>query len=902
MDAVAPPTFATLLRRYRIAAGLTQEELAERANLSVRGVSDLERGLRKAPRSETVILLADALNLSSFDRAEMEASVSRRRGPSGQRAVLVLPAEPTSLIGREQEESRGIALIREERVRLLTLTGPGGVGKTRLALRLAHRLKDDFIGGAAFISLASIRDPSLAPVLVASGLGLRPTRDQTAEELLVTRLAGAERLLVLDNFEHLLEAARFVSRLLSSCPHVAIIVTSRAALHLQAEWDMEIHPLAMPPITPRALDTHRFPAVALFLERARAVSSDFQVTDDALPTIVQICHALDGLPLAIELAAAHVKVLSPEVILSRLEHRLALLTGGPRDVPDRQQTMRNTIAWSYNLLPPAEQALFRRLSVFSGGCTVEAAEAVCRNPDSLAVDTLDGLTSLVDKSLLIVHGDGEQERTPRFSMLETVREFAYDELVAESEAEAVRNEHARYYLSLAEKARADLSGPEQGARLLWLEGEHQNFRAALRTARDHDDVELGLRLVAALWPYWLARSHFEEAQKWLDRFLARAETPDIPIGVRARALYAGGSLVAVQGDNDRVVSLMEQALALARQAGDDATAAAALRLLALTNHARGRFRDGEALLNESLALYRRLDDRVGVCTVLTGMAGAARFQGDFERAVHLYQEALDLSRANGDIHATADILARLGNLETERGKPERSHGLYEDARALHRGLGDRFGMADILLRSAETAVVMGDPARALRLLEDCLPVFRSLGIDYAVAFVHLFQSEACLGVGDLTRAETLGGRALQYFRTIGDLRCAGDAVTVLADIARERQDLDQALVLYKAAIVTHTELNLRPSVAKCLQRMAVLAAGQGQPKRAACLHGAARSLRAAMGAAMAPAERELYERCLDGVCSQLGEPAFAASVAEGEAMTLRQAVHYAVGGDIEETP
>lgn len=894
MDAVASSTFASLLRHYRLAAGLTQEELAERANLSVRGVSDLERGLRTSPRSETVDLLAAALALTPEDRAELDAAISRRRGPGIRPARRMLPAESTSLVGRADDAARAVQLLRGD-VRLLTLTGPGGVGKTRLALRVARLLEGEFTAGAAFVSLASIRNPALVPNTVASALGFRQQRGQSSEELLIAQLKAEECLLVLDNFEHLLAAAPLVSRLLAACPRLTTLVTSRSPLHLQAEWEMEVGPLAVPPSVPLPGSALRFPAVTLFLERARAVKLDFQGTEDSLPVIARICRDLDGLPLAIELAAAHVKVLSPEALLARLEQRLPLLTGGPRDLPTRQQTMRDTIAWSYDLLSPDEQTLFRRLAVFAGGCTEAAADTVFGSLGRLEITTLAGLESLVDKSLLRVQGAASDEGMPRFIMLETIREFALAELLSGPEAKTAFQEHARFYLSVAEDAERELRGQGQEAWLNRLAAEHQNFRAALRRMKRTNDIESGLRLVSALSLFWSARGHLEEARTWLDTFLATSESPTVSDSVRARALFVD-SIVSgtLHGHNERSLSALNEALSLAHRAGDDATAAAALWDLGMQHHATADFRRGEELLTESLTRYRRMQDRTGVCAVLVGLAVAPRYQGDFERATAIYTEALGIARDVGDIRRLAEILAKMGNMESERGRPELSAPFYEEALAIYRRLGDQFGTADIMLRSAETAIDLGEFADAWDLLEECLPIFRSHGVSIAVAHAQLYQGEAALGMGDLSRAQELGAQCLDTFIGVGDRRFAADSLCLLADVASAQQDLARALSLYRQSLAAHHELNTRPFIAQCLERMLLLAVRQRLAERAARLHGAARSLHAAMGSQIAPTNRERYNRALVAACEQLGREAFAAEVVVGEAMTPDQSVAYAL--------
>lgn len=896
MDTVASPTFATLLRRYRLAAGLTQEELAERAHLSVRGISDLERGLRTAPRADTVDLLAGALGLAAHDRDAFFAAVSRRRSPPARSAGSGLPAEPTPLLGRDEDEAQAVHLLRNG-VRLLTLTGPGGVGKTRLALRVARRLEDDVTAGATFISLVSTRDPSLVPTTIATALNLRPQRGRSLEDLLIAHLSAEERLLVLDNFEYLLDAAPLVAHLLGACPPLRILVTSRAPLHLQAEHEMDVRPLAVPPASPLPGNALQYPAVALFLDRARAVKLDFQGTDGNLPTIAQICRTLDGLPLAIELAAAQVKFLAPDILLSRLEHRLTFLKGGRRDLPARQQTMRDAIAWSYNLLDPDEQLLFRRLAVFSGGCTLDAAEAVCRNAEPLPITTLEGISALVDMSLLRVSGNAGQGEETRFTMLETVREFAEEQLQAAGAERAARRNHAQYFLELVLTAEPALRGPDQAIWLDRLEREHNNLRAALHYAREVGDSELGLDLSGRLWPFWSARNHFDEAQSWLDLFLPLGERAGVAPAVRARALNALAGITTLRVENGIPVPLLTQALSLARETGDEALIASTLRQMGLSEQARTRYQQSRALLEESLAICRRLGDGAGECAALTALAGQFRYQGEFTRAARLYQEALTIGRSIGDDRTVADLLARWGTLETERGHPDRSLPLFEQALSLHRALDDESGIADILLRSGEMMASLGNYAEAMSRYEQCLVTFRDLASTYAVHYVLLFIAQAALGMGDYGQAEAIAMEVLDLFRHIGDRRSTVEALIPLADSARAQSRLREASDLFREGLLVAREVNTRPQIARYLERMVLLSAQQERFERAARIHGAVLALRAAMGAEIPPVDRQEYNRTLVDVRERIGNEAFRAAVCEGGGMTQDQVIAYALDGE-----
>src|SRR5215471_11492537 len=425
-----PTTFGALLKRYRMAAGLTQEALAERASLSTRAVSDLERGLSRAPRYDTLDLLTKAMHLEAEPRAARFAAARPAvAGENAQAAPLqVLPFPPTALLGREQEIAQALGFLQERGVCLLTVTGPGGVGKTRLALEIAHNLRTGFADGLAWIDLTALRDPALVPQTVAHVLGLREQADHAFPEQVRAFLQDKQFLLLLDNFEHLLSAADFVATLLEHCPRLHILVTSRAPLHLRAEQQ-----LLLTPLTPAA-------AVDLFRERAQRVQPNL---DAAAPAVAAICDQVDRLPLAIELAAAHVRVLSLPVLLERLSDRLRFLRGGARDLPERQRTMQEAIAWSYHLLPPTQQSWFRRLSIFMGGCQMAAAESICREEKSLASDEgLSTIAALVDASLLQV--ETTADGLPRYRLLEVIREYAVEQLRAAGEEEDLKLRHAEY--------------------------------------------------------------------------------------------------------------------------------------------------------------------------------------------------------------------------------------------------------------------------------------------------------------------------------------------------------------------------------------------------------------------------------------------------------------------------
>ena len=722
-----------------------------------------------------------------------------------------LPVQFTSLVGREQDAARAVTLLRRPGVRLLSMIGTAGIGKTRLALQVATDLLDDFTDGVSFVSLAPIRDPELVLATIARTIGLKEQGDEQVADRLKVYLRKKHSLLVLDNFEHVMIAAPLLVELLEICPLLKLLVTSRQVLRLRAEQQFLVPPLAHPDLMHLSSIEilAQYAAVDLFIQRAQATQPDFQMTEANAHVIAEICSRLDGLPLAIELAAARSKLFSPSELLARLDSRLQVLVGGPRDLPERQQTLRSTIEWSYDLLHPAEQRLFRRLAVFIGGWTLEAIEAVCTalDGDDRAIQVLDGVTSLLDKSLLQrveQTGDG-----PRLRLLETIREYGLERLASCGEEEDTQDAHAMYYVALAERAEPDLAGPQQVVWLERLEREHDNLRAALRWligqegSRDHR--EMALRLAGALERFWLVRGHLGEGWGFLKQALSASEGIATP--VRAKALNLAAFMALLQDNPDEAEDMSQEGLALSRDLGDQRGTAHSLFRLGGVAWQKGDLAAGRSLFEQAMALLKEVGDGEGAAWVLFNLALLVNSQGEYARARALLEESVALSRERGD-------------------KWRLSHALFQLASTLYDA--------------------QGEPAAVRLLLTEHLAIVRELGDQLGIATSLQFQGQVTLSEGDAPVACSLLEESVALCREFEERAVLAWPLLDLARAGARRGDHAAAQALYQESLAIAREMGSRvniPSYQRYLEGLADVIAAEGEPAWAAQLWGAAESLR-----------------------------------------------------------
>jgi predicted ATPase/class 3 adenylate cyclase len=779
-----------------------------------------------------------------------------------QRFLHNVPHPATPLIGREREIATaratfGLSLSGGDKpgadvqtARLLTLTGPGGAGKTRLSLHLAAELGAEFTDGAAFVPLADVTNPVLVPVAIASALNLGDTSGESPRDLVLEHLRDRHLLLVLDNFEQVMSAVPLVADLVTGCSRLRVVVTSRERLAVRGEQELPLPPLALPKVPPRlacdtmsaeeastAIDEIRHAeAVRLFASRAQSVKPGFEITAGNAAAVVEICSRLDGLPLAIELAAARVRVLSPDVLLARFDRRLDVLERGPRDLPARQQTMRDTIAWSYDLLDPAEQRLFTHLSVFAGGATLEAAAAVASDPESRdRMEDLELIESLADKSLIQLVGDD-----PRVRMLQTIRDFGQERLAESPVRQIIERRHAEFFLALAEESEELLAGREQTRWLDLLERELANLRAAIDWLRDTGQLEEALRLGGALWRFWWLRGDIDEGRHQLESLLAQTST--VAPAVRAKALNGAGVLAESRGNWETATQLHQESLEISRRIGDQRGVAWSLNNLGVVAVSQGDYARAQALLEENLVVAEAADDTAGIATALNDLGMIAHSRHDFDEAKALWTRSLALFRALGNESHMARALNNLGTVAVELGEYQRAHDLFSESLALHRRVGDRQGTASTLNNLAEAASSLGDTESAMGLFRES----HSLALE--------------------------GGNRLY----------AAIAMESLAFLTQLHGDEGVAQSRFREALLLYRSVGDKQGMASCLNGLAAAAARQGRAGEAAALLGAASQ--------MCDGHDELTQLGLadavESLRTTMGDQAFDAAWESGRAMPI----------------
>lgn len=888
MSASDHTPFGALLRRYRLAAGLTQATLAERAGLSERAINDLEREPRRTPRLETVTLLATALSLPDAERGQLLAAARPATLASDQpttsaltgiptapasapTAVLApvrieaLPTPPDPFIRRAREVEIIRALLGDPAIRLLTLTGPGGIGKTRLAIQVASLLLTTFRDGVCFVGLGDLVDPALVPHAIASALGIRESAFETPAFLLTEALRPRHMLLILDNFEQALAAADDVERLLAACPNLTILVTSRSALHLAREREYPMPPMSLPPdktgLTPEQYLTSD--SMALLCQRARAALPDFTLNAANADTLAAICVRLDGVPLAIQLAAARLKYLSPASLLARLDQQLTLLTGGPRDAPARQRTVRATLDWSYQLLTPAQQTLLRRLAVFAGGWSLEAAEAICADDAGDGIeqaDTLDLLASLVDQSLALVE---ERDGTARYRLLESVRQYAEEKLRASGEEVAIRDRHLAWMLALGERLAAETWIMPPGNLMRLLQPEGDNLRAAIAWSRRDTTSQKTLRLAGASSSLWVASGLINEGRQTLREALAHAD-PIVQPEARASALIAAAGLAGLQTDLAEIDGLIEEAEAILSELGSEPTQRHSQILLS-------RFRSKMAL---------------------------ADARDEIEKAC---EEALRICRARADMRAVTETLYFWGDLETDCGDYQRARRHLEECLLACEQVDDPFMRAFPLVTLARVACAEGNLTQARSYALEGLALRGSESTWYWLRAVSLNA------LGEVERyAENDDEAAARFREALALYQAQADEPGIawtrhnLGHLALRAGETRRALELFSQALTARARHRYSLGIATELAGLASIASASGFPARAARLFGAADALLRRTGLVLAPVDVAAFERDLASVRAVLDPGTFSAAWEAGAALSAEDATAEALAEAVAE--
>ncbi|MDR3687877.1 MAG: tetratricopeptide repeat protein [Fimbriimonas sp.] len=839
--------------------------------------------------------------LRAETRQRLQDSRDAAQSPSTPPPPRRLPRPLTDLLGRDAEVGEVAARLRQRR--LVTLTGPGGLGKTRAAIAVAEAVVEELADGAWFVELAGITDAKLVVQSVATTLGVRDESGRTLHDSLLSFLRPKMLLLVMDNCEHLLQAcATLAADLLDGCSGVRILATSRQALGITGEvnWPLPLLPVpdvAHLPTEERALLANLcdVASVQLFVERAEAMHKEFALTVRNALTVARICERLDGMPLAIELAAGNVKFLPIEQISLGLDDVFHLLTRGSRTALPRQQTLQATLDWSYDLLTEPERLLLQRLSVFADGWTLEASEQVCastgdENLSSVPVieigEVLDLLTSLVDKSLVQV---ALREDNIRYRMLETVRQYARDRLAESGASDAVRTHHRDTYLALAEAAEPKLRGEQQGKWIQHLEDEHENLLVALDWSMLEASNGTGLRFCGALSRFWVTRGHLSEGRDWCTRVLGTVEGQG-----RATLLDGIGTLASHQGDYASARSCYEESLAIYRELGDRNGVAHSLNGLGNAACNQDDYSFSQAQFEECRAIYQEIGDRNGVARSLSGLGRVAEFQSDFACAQANYEQTLAIYREIGDRGGVAHSWNCLGNAAFYQGDYSSARAYYQGGVAIYREIGDRGGIAYSLNGQGIVALAQGDHSSAQIHFEESLDIYREIGDRRGIACLLHDLGAAALAQNELGLAQARCVQSQAIAQEIGDRRTIADSLRVLGKVATTQGDYTSALAHHRESLAILTAIGNRWAIAESLDSFATIAAHRGKSDQAATLWGGAEALRAEIGATMEPSKREEFDRAVAEVRQVLGEEAFSIAWAHGSEMMLEAVIAVAL--------
>jgi predicted ATPase/DNA-binding CsgD family transcriptional regulator/DNA-binding XRE family transcriptional regulator len=817
------PTFGTWLKQRRKALDLTRESLADRVGCSWETIRKIEDGARR-PSLQMAELLAEHLAVPSEERVAF-VQFARAAGDeytpvftfSGpQRAARPVPTSPNNLptertpfVGREDVAEVAGLLSRRE-TRLLTLTGPAGIGKTRLSLEVAGRMLASFPDGVFFVPLASVSDPALVAPAIAQTLGLKELPNQPITSSLLSFLRGRRMMLVLDNFEQVVAAGPIVAEISAEARHVKILVSSRECLHVQGEREYAVPPLSLPPRDARrdAEALSQYEAVQLFVQQASLARPGFRLDDDNAPVVAEICRKVDGIPLAIELAAARVKILSPAALLARLDQRLQVLTGGAHDLPTRQQTLRSAIDWSYDGLEEQEKVLFARLGVFAGGATLHAVEQVVGPIGGMQSDFLDCITSLIDKSL--VKQREEVDGEIRFYMLETIREYALERLAESGEAEDISLKHAEYYLRLAEEAETHLQGAYRAEWLARLARDLDNLRAVLDWCVSRGgDCEIAARVAGALDEFWHYGGRMREGRKWLVGVLAPGSGVTGRTPGRAKALYAAGKLAALYGsDMPTAATLLEESATIWRESGARRELAYAVSWLGVVRCIMGD-RAGLEYLTEALGTFRELDDKAGMALALETLADAGLALGDDSRGSSLYEESLALYREIGNTMRVAEMLSQIARMAMYNGDYTRARARFEEVLEMERESNDKWRIAHLLRGLGDLAHLEDDFEQAEQLYTEALGYYRDVGDELRAAALARSLGHTAQHQGNLDRAQSLFVESLNSYMTGRHYMGAVLSLSGITGVLAARGQLRWAAYVLGIGDALHTIVRVR---------------------------------------------------------------------------------------------